>query len=1015
MVDTNSGWAQPEQVRLWVYQNLRPEDQSYVIRSGRRFGGLVDRSRLALSVSALARRHPVLRWAFSDDAAGLRWHEVELEPGELCVFHSLESGSRDDVLFEEGSRLLDLAGGGLFRVVTLEVMGGTTDIYLMVHQIISDARSTELLWSELARLYNGGSGTDGIDRAYSSRERPSVASELLTRVPEIDVVRTELSPEGDARAPSRVDFAVSLQQQNQVAMAASRYAVTPFTVLLTAFARAISRYDPASEHFAVCTQIDSRVVPEELDSVGFYIRTLPVYFSSSRADPGRQLQATLEQLIDGFSSGTPNLEAVVAASGMSGTDRRHNAFGLLCFQQLANSEAVVVLGDLRGAPIPGAGASTSFGLSFTVEPFSPDGECSAWAHFESSYFSEDLVRALWGMTLDEVRKLGLEVANEPAPPHIGNGGSLISPSPSGLLVSCRSSSEGVIALLSAQPQDNVALVSETIEITYGELFDAVAGRSDLLRNRIPKNSIVGVRTDSVADQISWTLASWVSDCSVLFLESDQVYSPSSAAPIAVVVGAAEPHWCRQSEHAEPDSEIGHSPNRGSDFSGVGYILSTSGTTGSPRRVARQFSPFWDFAIDFARQVERTWRIPLVSELSTDPGMRVMLATLAAGATLVIRNDVRNDDQVSFLSRALTNERVDAILAVTPSLAHAVFAPMASLGMYRHLQMVRCVGEGLHRSTARLVQQVSGPIAHVDYGTSEGGMVSLTHRQTISEETEFLPLGISTGFGTVSIQEIDGEECPPYVVGELVLGGPLVSHGYVDDELEDDLFVDSLGRWFHKTGDLAYRDIQGVVHWVGRKGNTAKVRGLFVDPTKLAASVKSLPGVFAAHAWIDRTVPSDPFLSLAVQLMAGTDLDRTAVRQHVAKNLGRSYIPSSIIQVEQIQFGRSGKAISGPLPAGLPHSELGSERFQISNELMSLFGDSLGGDYSGTDIGFFDAGGSSLSAIRLISDINSRFETDLDFQDLLLHSSPRELHVVIEARRSKLDGDQPGLTVPFGDG
>jgi hybrid polyketide synthase/nonribosomal peptide synthetase FtdB len=126
-------------------------------------------------------------------------------------------------------------------------------------------------------------------------------------------------------------------------------------------------------------------------------------------------------------------------------------------------------------------------------------------------------------------------------------------------------------------------------------------------------------------------------------------------------------------------------------------------------------------------------------------------------------------------------------------------------------------------------------------------------------------------------------------GELCVGGVGVSRGYVGAGADDRPFVtrEHEGRAvrFYRTGDIGWKDAEGLAHFVGRRDGQVKVRGYRVEPGDVEASLARVPGVRqAAVVAVPGRAAQGPVLCAAV---VPDDLDtassealRSALADHV---------------------------------------------------------------------------------------------------------------------------------------
>jgi fatty-acyl-CoA synthase len=152
----------------------------------------------------------------------------------------------------------------------------------------------------------------------------------------------------------------------------------------------------------------------------------------------------------------------------------------------------------------------------------------------------------------------------------------------------------------------------------------------------------------------------------------------------------------------------------------------------------------------------------------------------------------------------------------------------------------------------------------------------------------------------------GAQLPAGEVGELALGGPMVTLGYFrNPEATAQAFRGT--RWFH-TGDLVRRDEEGYHYIVDRKKDMFISGGENVYPAEVELALASLAGV-AESCVIG--VPDSRWgeVGRAVVVVAqGARMDGQAVLAHLATRLARYKIPKSVVFTEALPRNSTGKVL-----------------------------------------------------------------------------------------------------------
>ena len=160
--------------------------------------------------------------------------------------------------------------------------------------------------------------------------------------------------------------------------------------------------------------------------------------------------------------------------------------------------------------------------------------------------------------------------------------------------------------------------------------------------------------------------------------------------------------------------------------------------------------------------------------------------------------------------------------------------------------------------------------------------------------------------TVRIADAEGNDLPAGQVGELLVKGPSICSGYLNDPEETDRhFCDG---WL-RTRDLARQDQEGYLWIEGREGAFLKMRGMRVSLAEVAARVTAMPGVYECAA---RAV-DHPEAGEALVLFIVPDHGTTIVMEEVRRHLPAHWALDSIRVVAELPKTSSGKISASALP------------------------------------------------------------------------------------------------------
>ena len=258
---------------------------------------------------------------------------------------------------------------------------------------------------------------------------------------------------------------------------------------------------------------------------------------------------------------------------------------------------------------------------------------------------------------------------------------------------------------------------------------------------------------------------------------------------------------------------------------------------------------------------------------------------------------------------------------------------------------------------------------------------------------------------------------PGAVGELVIGGPGVSRGYLHRPAATAaVFVPDPwgepGSRLYRTGDLARYTPDGQLEFLGRNDRQVKILGQRVEPEDVEAALRS-------HSTVDAAAVSAHELGERLQLVAhlvmteGATLDRDAVREHLAGLLPAAAIPTVLTTVDTLPSTDGGKldraALTVPDDAVAQVSQRSRvlPRTETERRIAAAWQTVLGVPQVGVHDDFFALGGHSLLAIRLTLDLSREFGTEIPLAQL--YTAP-----TIAGQAARLgNASSRGTVVPLG--
>lgn len=445
-----------------------------------------------------------------------------------------------------------------------------------------------------------------------------------------------------------------------------------------------------------------------------------------------------------------------------------------------------------------------------------------------------------------------------------------------------------------------------------------------------------------------------------------------------------------------------------------FVVFTSGSTGRPKgvpgshravlnRIAWQLEtyPFTDdevachkTTLGFVDHVAELW------------------APLVAGRSVVIVPDEVVRDVDEFVS-TLARHRIRRIVMV-PSLLEAVLDSVPDLATrLEQLRLWALSGERLPRS---LADRFRAAMPHARllniYGMSEAMADVTCFDGEWTDSQEAVPIGRPIHNQRVYVLDRVGRPAPVGVPGQIWISGVGVSRGYWrrEDLNAEKFLANEFGEGPHArryaSGDIGRWNHDGQLEYVGRIDRQVKVRGIRVELGEVEAAVRGLAGVSDVVV-VDGSADHEA-TRLVAHVVTDGDVDLDEARKRLAARQPSHLVPAVFRRLDSIPLLPSGKTDLNALPGAAASAP--PVRDDVDDELrtmMALWQDVIETGAVGPDDDFFDVGGHSIAAMRLMSRLKREHGVNLGLAVLYRHSTPRRLLTHV---RSQADQDSPADSV-----
>ncbi|MFZ4546535.1 MAG: amino acid adenylation domain-containing protein, partial [Bacteroidales bacterium] len=433
-----------------------------------------------------------------------------------------------------------------------------------------------------------------------------------------------------------------------------------------------------------------------------------------------------------------------------------------------------------------------------------------------------------------------------------------------------------------------------------------------------------------------------------------------------------------------------------------YILFTSGSTGEPKGVEVSHNS----VVNLVTYIQNRYpllegnKVLLKSPYTFDGSVWELFGWILMGGTLFIckPGDEKNPNS---LARLIEKEQINFLFFV-PSMLSAFTDYVDTLKDSINLSSLKWVSVGGEVLTPTLVKHfykaLNNPKVRLInvYGPTETTVYATTYLCDPSVEYAKLPIGEVVTGDYIYILDADLKQVAPGQEGEICIGGLGVAKGYFNSELyTTEKFiadpVTGVGK-IYRTGDIGKQLPNGLYDFIGRKDFQVKLRGQRIELGEIENALQQIEEILECAVLFAKDRNSDDSLIAYIRIEPGDkpqvsgfqiadpkygDYLRTKLLEFIPKYM----VPSEIILCDRFPLNQNGKIDRSALPLISSLIDLTAKvGFQPQNNdeqtIYSIWKRILARDIIAEEEDFFQAGGHSLKAIQVITEIIKSFNIEI---------------------------------------
>lgn len=1002
------------------------ETTEYVIQNVFNINGIIDSLWAAQSLQLLARRHHVLRTNIIYDGISVPWQVISSNKSIEYNFinldvnsSSIQHGELYDLIKADVCRGFDLQNDSLIRMTHIKSNDNKTRLVWTFHHMIMDGWCISLIFHDYMRYYfllsegnspaeiellidqelqNAASYADymkWIDRKDKTKAM-SYWQRMLAGFEEITDIKPVEVPQEDDYSLGRVSSLLDENNSAAICRLAAQNHITVNTVVETALAVLLQYYSFADDVvFGKVTSGRDVQISGIEDVVGLFINTVPVRAVCDREWSFEQYARNLhEQWIESSQYSYCPLAEIQALTPLKSD----------LIKILYVFENYYVKEDNQNFPdidmefvLESAREETNYHLTFSSS-LTDQHILRTDILYDSSVYTKTEVDCILNrmlMILEQIAE-GFDVKV--------NNIHMLLPKEESIILEQFNRRNVVlpktitIASLfeqqATQTPDHVALVSKDQYITYRELNSyANTIAEKLLKIGLNSEDLVAILADR-------TLETVIGICGILkaggaYLPIDTSYPEGRIDYIlkdSRAVALLTNSWFSKTDipiitiddylDIEP---VQANPVRKENALNLAYCIYTSGTTGKPKGSLIENRSVIRLVRNpqFVHLNEQTV-ILQTGSIAFDASTFEIWGALLNGGTLVLMEQHALTDHEQ-IKKDIAKYHVN-MMWVTASLFNQMIQNDNQL--YKDLDYLLIGGEKLSEKYVRIMKREAPGVKLINgYGPTENTTFTCTYE--IPAEFKCISIGRPIDNTQVYIHNQFGL-CGIGIPGELCTAGDGLSRGYLDnEELTEQKFITNPygeGR-LYCTGDMARWRADGNIEYLGRIDQQIKLHGYRIELGEIEDVLLNISDIDQAVAVAE--TEDNTITAIAAYLVAQQELDITLIREKIGRILPDYMIPSYFMQIDSIPISINGKLDRQSLPRIRQKSirEYVGPKNDHEQFICDSFREVLGVDKVGVYDEFFELGGDSIKAIRIISHLQER-GIKLSVVDIMKLQSPK---------------------------
>ena len=962
------------------YECMQTEEIKYTMPSTIRFGSDIDPSRLKQAIIDTIEAHPYLKTRIITTPEGelrqKRCDDAEIDEIEIVEVDSITNQE----MMDNDIKYIPLDDNQLFRFKIYQTPEETV-LFSDIHHIITDGVSIDLLFEDIISMYNGEDINEEIvdGYAYSLIEEQLSENEVSKEYYKNKFAQgfesTVLTPNLNGN-PDEAEIKLIGERINSnfVRLFCQDHSISPNVLFMSATVLALNKFT-FSDKALITTIFNGRSNSNYYNTQGMLVKTLPIMVSSENR----------EMMIEDFIKVVDKTWKDSLVHSNYPYTKLSEEYQLkpeffYAYHGAFETDNLELNGNRYAMEELDGTVATDYKINMDIYD---DGEnIGMYIEYNDQIYSEDyanefmrsikyILFQFFTNDMDKLRISEIELA------------------PNFMLPEFEELDNPILhkrfeAQVAEKP-DEVALVASDETLTYRELDDKANRIANaLIRKGVRPRSNILIMLPRTSDLIASIIGVLKAGCAFIPLDLkfpkeriEYIYENSQADYIINIDGIS-PNSLSIKELLEEDNTS--APDVSITKDDLAYMIYTSGSTGNPKGVMISHE-------NVCNETEGNPKCEYnnllsIATIAFDTALEDILTGITNGIKIIFANDDEIKSIVELIS--LIKRESPEVMEFTPSrlLSYLEFEEFCDA-----IGCAKCIVMGGEQFSAKAfngVRQYTDAKVYNSYGPTEATIASNYKEIT---DPENITIGKALKNYVTEVRDIDGKLLPKGVMGELYIGGIGVGQGYYNmPEKTKEVYMTIDDIPYYKSGDYAIELPDGDIDIKGRIDNQIKLRGLRIEIGEIESNISNFPNIKQNIVVIKEIRNNE---HLCAYFTAEDEINKDELKAYLSERLTQYMVPTVFMQIDEMPQTPNGKTDVKALPEPKLELTYVAPKNKMEQTICAIYSSILDIDIVGAEDNFFEIGGTSLIASKLIIELLKQ-DYNVKYDDIFRNQTPRKL-------------------------